>query len=300
LQNQFTNAIIYSLSKAVANEIGRAYHGSTIIDANGNEIGQAQGIIGKPTQLLLHAALGASTAKLTNNDLTSGALSGVVGELSAEGVNKLGLNQQSSIDFANLMGAISAVAYGNLSNQEDSDIANSAWEGSRIASNAAENNFFFAPLLVYTAEELALIVGTAIAAAYGAKNTADILKNSNSSSSSSQGTSSQSAAVSGGGAPDPDWDPEDPEGNNFKEIDKKYSKHQNEFGNITKEQYKDKAYNLASSKSDGNILSHSRYNGDVIKYNRSTNEFVSISRDGNIRTFFRPSKGIEYWKQQIK
>ena len=36
----------------------------------------------------------------------------------------------------------------------------------------------------------------------------------------------------------------------------------------------------------------------VTMVNESTNEFVIVSTDGYIRTYFKPSDGIEYFKRQ--
>ncbi|HAE53077.1 MAG TPA: hypothetical protein DCG30_07480, partial [Ruminococcus sp.] len=38
--------------------------------------------------------------------------------------------------------------------------------------------------------------------------------------------------------------------------------------------------------------------GDGIYYIESTNEFVVLSTDGYIRTYFRPDKGIDYFNRQ--
>jgi hypothetical protein len=58
---------------------------------------------------------------------------------------KNGAGVATSIQLANLAGAISSVTYGGLTNQSDDEMANNAWEGSRIATNAAQNNFAFVP-----------------------------------------------------------------------------------------------------------------------------------------------------------
>ena len=38
--------------------------------------------------------------------------------------------------------------------------------------------------------------------------------------------------------------------------------------------------------------------GDDVYYLESTNEFVIVSPDGYIRTYFNPSDGIEYYNRQ--
>ena len=90
LKAQGKNVLIYTLAKVGANEIGRAYHGTTTLDANGNVIAKTPPTIGKSEQLLLHAGLGAITSSLTGNDAMSGMIAGVAGELTAELANENG------------------------------------------------------------------------------------------------------------------------------------------------------------------------------------------------------------------
>ena len=109
LKAQGENILIYSTAKVGANEIGRAYHGTTVLDGNGNVIDKTPPTIGKSEQLLLHAGLGAITSSLTKNDAMSGAIAGVAGELTAELANENGADVATSIQLANLAGAISAM-----------------------------------------------------------------------------------------------------------------------------------------------------------------------------------------------
>ncbi|MBO8172923.1 MAG: hypothetical protein H0Z33_13670 [Bacillaceae bacterium] len=69
---------------------------------------------------------------------------------------------------------------------------------------------------------------------------------------------------------------------------------QKEFGNITKDQYLQGARNLVSSTPGGNILTKTRTNGDKLVYNKATNEFGVVSKDGVLRTYFKPKDGIDY------
>lgn len=80
-------------------------------------------------------------------------------------------------------------------------------------------------------------------------------------------------------------------------LDSHYAKHGAEFGNITKEQYLKGANNLIHS-SGANILKKTRSDGDVVFYNTDTNEFLVLSYDGFIRTYFKPSGGIDYFNRQ--
>lgn len=80
-----------------------------------------------------------------------------------------------------------------------------------------------------------------------------------------------------------------------------YIKHvvkQKEFGNITMDEYLERARKLINSKPGGNILIKTRSNGDILFYNKSTNEFAVVTKDGVIRTYFKPKEGIRYFKKQ--
>jgi hypothetical protein len=84
-------------------------------------------------------------------------------------------------------------------------------------------------------------------------------------------------------------------------LDYHYNKHVTklgEFGNITKEQYLERAKKLTESKPGGNILMKIRPNGDKIYYNKVTNELAVKASDGNIKTYFKPTDGIKYFNKQ--
>lgn len=81
-------------------------------------------------------------------------------------------------------------------------------------------------------------------------------------------------------------------------LDSHFEKHAAEFGNITKQQYLKGAQDLVSSKPGGNILTKVRPNGDTIFYNKATNEFAVKTSDGIIRTYFKPTDGINYFNRQ--
>jgi len=79
-------------------------------------------------------------------------------------------------------------------------------------------------------------------------------------------------------------------------LESHYNKHCSEFGNITKEEYLEGANRLLNSTSD-DILTKTRENGDIIFYNPNTNEFAIKSADGYIRTYFKPTDGIDYFNR---
>ena len=55
-----------------------------------------------------------------------------------------------------------------------------------------------------------------------------------------------------------------------------------------------KARELIDSSSK-DVLTTVRANGDKIFYNTKTNEFAVLSKDGLIRTFFKPTTGMVYF-----
>ena len=57
------------------------------------------------------------------------------------------------------------------------------------------------------------------------------------------------------------------------------------------------ANNLVNSKSS-NTLTKTRTNGDSVFYNTKTNEFAVKTADGYIKTYFKPSGGINYFNRQ--
>lgn len=76
-----------------------------------------------------------------------------------------------------------------------------------------------------------------------------------------------------------------------------FEKHGAEFGEITKEEYLKKANDLINSDSES-VLTKMSKDGDYLFYDESTNEFLVLSQDGYIRTFFKPNAGIDYYNRQ--
>ncbi len=80
-------------------------------------------------------------------------------------------------------------------------------------------------------------------------------------------------------------------------YDSHYKKHGAEFGNITQEEYLEMANALIASDSP-DILTKYEDDGDFMYFNTSTEEFLVLSSDGYIRTYFIPTDGIDYWNRQ--
>ena len=62
--------------------------------------------------------------------------------------------------------------------------------------------------------------------------------------------------------------------------------------------YSQAAINFANSEDEGNI-SFTAENASTYKYNEDTNEFLIVSKDGKIVTYFEPDRGIEYFYEQF-
>ena len=75
-----------------------------------------------------------------------------------------------------------------------------------------------------------------------------------------------------------------------------FLKHGGEFGYTTKEDYLEGANEVVTSAS----FKHKQEaeDGDDIYYDAENNEIVFVSKDGYIRTYFKPSDGIEYYNRQ--
>ena len=141
-----------------------------------------------------------------------------------------------------------------------------------------------------------VIAGSLIALIYLGHQTTELLEKAMNSrewkrlEAAIQNAASGSAAAAPG-VPDPD---DDFNFKNEKELDKHFQTHGREFGNITKDQYIEKARALINSSSK-DVLTKVRTNGDTLYYNKVTNEFAVLTKDGIIRTFFKPSAGISYF-----
>ena len=75
-----------------------------------------------------------------------------------------------------------------------------------------------------------------------------------------------------------------------------FLKHGSEFGYTTKEDYLEGANEVVTSASSKH--KQEAEDGDDIYYDAENNEIVFVSKDGYIRTYFKPSDGIEYYNRQ--
>ena len=83
---------------------------------------------------------------------------------------------------------------------------------------------------------------------------------------------------------------------NDKYLLQHFEKHGGEFGYETKEEYLAGANKVISSKDA--LHKTEAEDGDDVYYLENSNEFVIVSVDGYIRTYFKPSGGIDYYNRQ--
>lgn len=79
-------------------------------------------------------------------------------------------------------------------------------------------------------------------------------------------------------------------------LEQHYEKHGKDMGFKSAEEYEKAA---AAVPNDPAVLHKTeKEDGDDVYYIESTNEFVVISTDGYIRTYFNPDRGIDYYNKQ--
>lgn len=78
-------------------------------------------------------------------------------------------------------------------------------------------------------------------------------------------------------------------------MQKHYVKHGEEYGDISIESYLSLANELANMPVSDDVEKIVRSDGSTAIYRFSTNDFLVVTKDGSIRTFFKPKNGKEYW-----
>lgn len=79
-------------------------------------------------------------------------------------------------------------------------------------------------------------------------------------------------------------------------LDQHYEKHGREMGFASAEEYEKAA---AAVPNHPDVLHKiEKEDGDDVYYVEATNEFVIVSTDGYIRTYFNPDRGIDYYNKQ--
>ena len=88
----------------------------------------------------------------------------------------------------------------------------------------------------------------------------------------------------------------DPQFANGKLLTYHFTKHGNDFGASTEFEYEQQAQKFLTDRDNPDILDFTRAkgsrSGDIVRFNPATDEFGAITRDGKIRTYFRPDPKI--------
>lgn len=79
-------------------------------------------------------------------------------------------------------------------------------------------------------------------------------------------------------------------------LDQHYEKHGIEMGFASAEEYELAAYKVVINPDALHKIESE--DGDDVYYVEESNEFVVVSQDGYIRTYFNPSAGIDYYNRQ--
>lgn len=79
-------------------------------------------------------------------------------------------------------------------------------------------------------------------------------------------------------------------------LEQHYEKHGREMGFSSAEEYEKAAAAVVNNPDALHKLE--KEDGDDVYYVESTNEFVIVSTDGYIRTYFLPDRGIDYYNKQ--
>lgn len=79
-------------------------------------------------------------------------------------------------------------------------------------------------------------------------------------------------------------------------LDQHYDKHGIEMGFASAEEYELAAYKVIIH--PDTLHKIEAEDGDDVYYREETNEFVVVSQDGYIRTYFNPNDGIDYYNRQ--
>lgn len=83
---------------------------------------------------------------------------------------------------------------------------------------------------------------------------------------------------------------------NKKLLDSHYEKHGKEMGFASAKEYEKAAAKVVTNKEALHKIEAE--DGDDVYYIESTNEFVIVSKDGYLRTYFYPSDGLDYYNRQ--
>lgn len=83
---------------------------------------------------------------------------------------------------------------------------------------------------------------------------------------------------------------------NDKLLNEHFQKHGIEMGFSTKEEYQAAASAVVNN--ENALHKYEKEDGDDVYYLEASNDFVIVSTDGYIRTYYKPNDGIEYFNRQ--
>jgi pyocin large subunit-like protein len=79
-------------------------------------------------------------------------------------------------------------------------------------------------------------------------------------------------------------------------LEQHYEKHGKEMGFSSAEEYEEAASAVVNN--ENALHKTEKEDGDDVYYLEDTNEFVIVSTDGYLRTYFYPNDGIKYYNRQ--
>ena len=83
-----------------------------------------------------------------------------------------------------------------------------------------------------------------------------------------------------------------------RQFEEHYAKHGREFGNITRQEYLERAQSLRDAPAGGPILQAVTPDGIISRFDRRSGAFGAYNPDRTIRTFFIPNAGERYFHRQ--
>ena len=83
-----------------------------------------------------------------------------------------------------------------------------------------------------------------------------------------------------------------------RQFEEHYAKHGREFGNISRQEYLERAQALRDAPAGGPILQAVTPEGIVSRFDRKSGAFGAYNPDRTIRTFFIPNAGERYFHRQ--
>jgi pyocin large subunit-like protein len=88
-------------------------------------------------------------------------------------------------------------------------------------------------------------------------------------------------------------------GNGKSTLTKHFNDHKGNFGYRTETQYLNGARNFLEKSPTSTTQSFTSKEGTHFRYDTATNEFGIINQYGGVSTYYKPTDGLKYWKEQI-